>query len=64
MLLILYIIFYFKRRNEWMNERLLSIKESDLVGAILLLSEGKPLNLKAVIDDVNWLIEQVEKKGH
>jgi hypothetical protein len=44
------------------NERLLSIKESDLVGAILLLSEGKPLNLKAVIDDVNWLIEQAEKK--
>jgi hypothetical protein len=43
------------------HERLQTIKECDLVGVIISIYEGKPANLKAVIDEVNWLIEQAEK---
>lgn len=44
-----------------MNDRLQTIKECDLVDVIISIYESKSANLKAVIDDVNWLIEQADK---
>jgi hypothetical protein len=43
------------------SDRLQTIKECDLVDVIISIAEGKTVDLKAVIDDVNWLIEQAEK---